>query len=464
MQSLLNDYKERLQAVAELIQGSDELAAYLEEETPELYKNLQEAYEPLIAEIYQEVADNHPLQLPELETVLLNPFFEGLFQPRILGYSVLRGELNDQIKYARPQESFKVILIAIANSTNFDAIRQRIGQTVQLGFALSSDIWIANLLDKIENKKVKSFLQSMIHDRFRDLDERRNLLIRYKKQFAHYNFLYTKFPESVSELKIEAVSLKSFLLNRIAFNNKHDSYIDEIHKLIGQKQFYREPEFIDIIAIISNFIILNQTETQHLSNALNSCRYENPQFNSLYFQFLKLNYKNAVYFGPEPDKKVYALLNKNEGDDLVRYYSLLETIHNKGFVHEDALDAVNAFYSQYEGMSVNNECLRLVILQLLHKVVDNLTEPEYHSFFEMQKTFSDYINIFGNSAFNLETESMSMNYVKKLLAFYKDKRSKEYQEVKKAVSSSFTDLGFLTEKELVDLFKIKRKKKEGPPA
>lgn len=153
MQSLLQDYKERLQGVAELIQGSDELATYLEEETPELYKTLQDAYEPLIAEIYQEVADKHPLQLPELELVLMNPFFEGLFLPRILGYNVLRGEINDQIKYARPQEAFKKILLAIANSTNFDAIRQRIGQTVQLGFALSSDIWIANLLDKVDNKK-----------------------------------------------------------------------------------------------------------------------------------------------------------------------------------------------------------------------------------------------------------------------------------------------------------------------
>ena len=240
MQSLLQDYKERLQGVAELIQGSDELVAYLEEETPELYKVLQEVYEPYIGEIYQEVADNHPLQLPEMEQVLLNPFFEGLFQPRILGYSILRGELNDQIKYTRPQEPFKHILLAIANSTNFDVIRQRIGQTVQLGFALSSDIWIANLLDKIENKKVKTFLQSMIHDRFREVEERRNLLARYKKQFTQYHFLYTKFPETIGELKVEAISVKNFLLNRISFQSKHDSYINEIHKLIAHKEFYKE--------------------------------------------------------------------------------------------------------------------------------------------------------------------------------------------------------------------------------
>ena len=154
------------------------------------------------------------------------------------------------------------------------------------------------------------------------------------------------------------------------------------------------------------------------------------------------------------------MLNQNEGDDLVKYYSLLQTIHDKGFVHEDALDAVNAFYSQYEGMSIINECLRLTILQLFHKVIDHISEPEYHSFFELQKTISGYINIFGNSAFDLETEGMCMTYVRKLLAFYKDKRSKEYQEVKKAVSATFIEMEFLTDKELIDLFKIKRKKKE----
>jgi len=460
MQTLLQDYKERLQAVAELIQGSDELAAYLEEETGELYKSIQDVYEPMVAEIYQEVAENHPLQLPELEKVLLNPFFEGLFQPRVLAYCVLRGEINDQYKYIRPQETFKQFLLAIANSTNFDVLKQRIGQTVQLGFALSSDIWIANLLDSIENKKVKAYFQSMIHDRFRDLEERKNLYHRYKKQFSHYNFLSASFPESESDLRLESNALRHFLLSRLSFKSSHDSYIDEIHKLISRKNFYRESEFIDLIAIIANFIDLNPTETQHLSNALNACRYENPQFNPIYFRFLKQAYRQGIQFGPSADRKFFQLLNRNEGDDLIRFYNLMMTIHDKGFVHEDALDAVNAFYGQYEGMSVNNECMRLAILQLFSKVITNLTEPEYHSFFELLRTFYNFMNVFGNSAFDQETKGMCMDYVRKLLAFYKDKRSKEYQEIKKHVSSQFVEFEFLTEKEVIDLFKIKRKKKE----
>lgn len=461
MQNLNDDYKERLQAVAEVIQGSDELAAYLDEESPELYKVLQDTYEPLVSEIYQEVAENDPLQIKALEKVLLNPYFEGLFLPRILGYSVLRGEVNEDLKYTRPQEDFKNVLQVIATSANFDQLKQRIGQTVQVGFSLSSDIWISNLLDQVENKKVRAFLQSMRHDRFRDQNERKTLLERYKKQFAHYNFYTAEFPETVNELKVEFGALKSFLLNRIKFNSKHDSYSNEIHAIITKKQFSKEQEYLELLAIISHFIHLNPNENEHLKKALNDCRKENPNFNQHYFQFLKKELKQAnSAMSPASDKKFSDLLDRSISDDLVRFYNIIDTIHSKGFIHEDVLDGVNAFYSQYEGMSINNECLRLSMINMFAKVVNNLTCPEYHSFFELNKTFGGYINIFSNSAFNQEVEGMCMEYVNKLLAFYKDKRSKEYQEIKKLVSSNFTELEFLSDKELVDLFKIKRKKKE----
>lgn len=461
MQNLNEDYKERLQAVAEVIQGSDELSNYLEEESPELFKVMQDTYEPLIAEIYQEVAENDPLQIKALETVLLNPYFEGLFLPRILGYSVMRGEVNSDIKYARPQEDFKKILHVIAHSTNFDQLKQRIGQTVQVGFSLSSDIWISNLLDQIDNKKVRAFLQSMRHDRFRDIQERKTLLERYKKQFAHYNFYTAEFPNTINELKVEYDSLKSFLLNRIKFNSKHDSYSKEIHTIITKKEFSKEKEYIELIAIIAHFISINQTENEHLFKALNECRRENPNFNQVYFQFLKNELKaEQAMITVDADKKFSSLLDRSLHDDLVKFYNIIDTIHAKGFVHEDSLDGVNAFYSQYEGMSINNECLRLSLINLFKKVIVNLTQPEYHSYFELTKVIGAYMNIFSNSAFSQELENLSMDYVNKLLLFYKDKRSKEYQEIKKLVSIHFTELEFLTDKELIELFKIKRKKAE----
>jgi hypothetical protein len=47
-------------------------------------------------------------------------------------------------------------------------------------------------------------------------------------------------------------------------------------------------------------------------------------------------------------------------------------------------------------------------------------------------------------------------YINKLLDFYTDRRSKDYQDIKRFVTTTFLDLGFKTEKELAELFKIKK--------
>ncbi len=70
------------------------------------------------------------------------------------------------------------------------------------------------------------------------------------------------------------------------------------------------------------------------------------------------------------------------------------------------------------------------------------------------------MDIFSNQQFNQDLEDLSMDYVKKLLHFYTDKRGKDYQDIKRFVSSTLQDYRFITEKEVVEIFKTKRKKKE----
>ena len=89
-----------------------------------------------------------------------------------------------------------------------------------------------------------------------------------------------------------------------------------------------------------------------------------------------------------------------------------------------------------------------------------MTEPEHQSFYEITRTFASYMNIFDNSAFNQDVESMCMEYIQKLMTFYPDKRSREYQDVKKFVNSFFVEWELMTEKEVMEFFKIKRKKKD----
>ena len=116
-------YSKVLSEIKEQIQASAHLQSYLDEEDETFYDSLKQEFEPKIEELHSQVALNDPLQLESLELLLLDPMYEGLFLPRILGYSVLRGTINDQYKYRRPQEHFKKILMSICNSFNFDILK-----------------------------------------------------------------------------------------------------------------------------------------------------------------------------------------------------------------------------------------------------------------------------------------------------------------------------------------------------
>jgi hypothetical protein len=91
--------------------------------------------------------------------------------------------------------------------------------------------------------------------------------------------------------------------------------------------------------------------------------------------------------------------------------------------------------------------------------MQNLPEESYQDYFELNKTFSLYMQLFNNQQFSLDVKQLSMQYVQRLLKRYTDKRGKDYQDVKKFVSHMFVEMGFMTEKEIIELFKTRRRKK-----
>jgi hypothetical protein len=58
MLELDDKYFEKLEAVAGEIQGAEDLAKYLEEEEEEYFLSLKEQFEPFMAQLYDEVAEN----------------------------------------------------------------------------------------------------------------------------------------------------------------------------------------------------------------------------------------------------------------------------------------------------------------------------------------------------------------------------------------------------------------------
>jgi len=174
MENLDPKFQAEIDAIAKNIQESEALSTYLDTEEYEEYKALIEQFEPAIQELYLRVAGSNPLQILALEKALLDDQLEGLYMPKITGYSVLRGEANEGLKYRKPQDHFKEVLLAVVNSSNFDMVKLRVGQSIQMGFAFSSDIWITNLIESVKNQRVRYFLQSQKLAKYRDIKERRN--------------------------------------------------------------------------------------------------------------------------------------------------------------------------------------------------------------------------------------------------------------------------------------------------
>ena len=459
MKELEKIYIDQLNTIAEEIQNSEELKIYLDEEEEEQYQAIRTAYESKITSLYAEVAEAKPLQVLAFEDYLIDERFEGLFLPRILGFAVIRGVTNDNYKFIRPQDHFKKVLLAICNSSNFESIKKRIGQTIQIGFAMSSDIWITNLINSVANKRIRYFLQSQKLPKFRDPRDRAIGYARYLNQFQNENFMSTEFPTDVEGLKTLFPSVKSFLKYRILHSTNNSSFLGEIKAFLDNDLFKGHPEYIELLALYGHFFDLNEADHKHLKAAFNATRVSVSDFADQWWALLIALRNEKIDITPEADKRISALLDDSIKDKLTSYYTLTDEIHTKGYVHEDSAESVKAFYAQNAGMSPINKCLRSTIFAYFKRFINNINESDYPDYFELSKIFPVYMDIFANQKFNQSIKELCMVYIKKLLKKYIDKRGKDYQDIKKFVQVNFLELGFLKDKEIVELFKSRRKKK-----
>ncbi len=453
-------YKTALDNIKSSIQLSDELKTYLDTEEAEDYKVLIQKFEGEIHELYTQVANNNPLQLESFEKYLMHEEFEGLYLPKALGYSVLRGHVNENVKYIRPQNHFKDILTFIINSANFEQIKQRVGQSIQIGFALSSDIWITNIIEAISNNKVKTFMQSQKLHHYRERQLRNTGLVKYRKQFQSLNFQTAYFPDNNFDLQQEAESIKNFLVYRANGDYNNESLTPVLKTFVSNKSLYDNADFYPIAILIGLYYDLDAEGLKSLSDAFDYIRSNNPQAEDLFFNITNGIYENKSAITIEAEKRLSTALSAGTADKISQFKSVLDEVNAKGYIHEDAINAVREYYYKNEGLSIENVAIRNSILSKIYQLLTNLSVTDYSEYFEINKTFTAYMDIFSNQKFNQEIKDYSLRYIKKCLKFYKDKRSKEYQDIKKFVKSSFLDYGFMTEKQLVELFKTKRKPKK----
>ncbi|MCO6462195.1 MAG: hypothetical protein J5I59_12395 [Saprospiraceae bacterium] len=450
---------DELKAIASEIQASEALAAFQDDEEEESYKELCEEFEERMMNIHMEVANHYPLKLEEFERYFLDTDLEGLLLPRLLGFSVLRGYHDANYKYLTPQDHFKDLLLAIAKSPNFEFIKNRIGQTVQIGFLLSSDIWITNLLAEIENKRVHQWLAAQKLEKYYDPKVRKSAYVRYRNQFNAYNYFTAKIPTTMGELKLYYPSLKHFLFQRQRLRLDNSNIKPEITKVLVNPIFADAEEQHQILFILLNFFNLEGEDRTTVKNLFNKFRKDSPDASDEYFAFLIEMYENKTILGSDSDKRVMEYLDDKIKDDILSYYQLVNELHSKGFIHADVIETIKDYLSRYKGLSSQAEAVRQAVLRYFKQWIDNAGNTDYPDYFELFKTFTVYMDMFGNEHFNQQLEYSSLAYIRRLLKHYTDKRGRDYQDIKKFVQHTFTEVGFMKEKDAVEMFKTKRKAK-----
>jgi len=214
-----------------------------------------------------------------------------------------------------------------------------------------------------------------------------------------------------------------------------------------------------MLGLYGHFFDLNEADQTHLKSTYNATRSSLPDFADKWWDLLIALRAEGIDIDPAADKRISAILDHSVSDKLSQFYKLTDEVHSKGYVHEDSAEAVKVFYAQNEGMSPINKCLRATIFAYFERFIKNIEVSDYNEYFELSKSFPVYMDIFSNQKFNQNIKELCMAYVKKLLKKYTDKRGKDYQDIKKFVQVNFLELGFLKQKEIVELFKTRRKRK-----
>ena len=447
-------YLTRLNDIKVSIQHSAELAAYLEEEEDELYLTIKEKFEPGIEALYNEVAEKDPLQIIMFERELLNAEYEGLFLPRVLGYAVMRGQVNENTKYVKPQEHFKDILLTICNSANFDVLQSRSGKTIEIGFALSSDIWITNLFNEITNKKVRQYLEEIKLPKYRDDRIRLTAYIKYKKQFTNFNYLTADLPNSVSELALNRQSLIEFLMFR-ALSNYDNANLKPFVSSLIELNFPSDNDILPVLLVIGLYYNLDKKDEGMLRSKWEKLSKKENFEESAFLELIKmLEHDSGI--SSDAFSRFFKIFDGKLKDEFIKYLEMMVEVDSIGYINDEAAEKIRAYYNNHKGLSLQNEATRVFIFNKFKLFISSLSVSDYHEYFEFNPVFVNYMNIFANEKFNQSLKSQLLLYVRQLLRTYTDKRGKDYQDVKKFVQPTFVDMGFMNEKSVKELFKKKR--------
>lgn len=460
----LNDtYKAHLDAIAEAIQASPSLALYNEEEEDEHYEALKAEFEPQIEAAHEQINHYSPFEIESFERYLLDDRFEGLFLPRVLGYSVLRPQINQRFYYSRQNDHFGTLLSYISGNINFDQLSSRIGQAVQVGFALSSDIYVTGVIDEIPSKRVRQFLLTQKSDDARTADGRKAIYNRYKRQFASRNYQYAAVPQQAGELISHTDHFVDFLLYRVSQSElNNDALPAPLYDFLTNEDFAGRKELIRPLVIYAAYLPMDEDITTAVIQVLNRERETEPKRVAEQIMSFILELKNdpKIDFGQQAEAKLGIVIDRAIQDDLTAYFNLTDRIHSEGYTEPDVQQAIQEEVLKQDGLSDFNENVRQTIIFYFDDLAKSLGTDDYNEWFAITgKQFPVYMKVFANEQFNQELRRIAIRYTKKLIKEHTNKRGKDYRDIKKTTVATWRDYDFMSDKQLKEFFKTPRKRK-----
>lgn len=466
----LNDtYKAHLDGIAEAIQASPNLASYLEEEEDEHYEALKNEFEPQLEAAHEQIMHYSPFESESFERYLLDDRFEGLYLPRIVGYSVLRPRINEHNYYVRQNEHFDEVLRYIAGNSNFDQLRSRIGQAVQVGFALSSDIYVSSTIEEIPSKRVRQFFQQQRSDDARTKEGRSRLLQRFRRQFRSKNYHYAPFPTEEKDLVGMTDHMVDFLLYRVSkpeLNN--DALPGPLYQFVTNESFAGKEELLKPLTIYGAYLLPEDDATlDGITQIMSRERHEHPdRVADQVLQFiLELKRSDEITFADERETNLGGIIDRDIDDRLTAYFNLSDQLHTEGIDNPEVQENIQREVLRHPGLSDFNENIRQSVLVYFDEFAAGLDTDQYNEWFaKTGRLFPIYMKIFSNEEFNQSLRSLAVRYTKRLTKVHTNKRGKDYRDLKKTTVSTWIDYGFMNEKQLKNFFKTPRKKRRSTPA
>ncbi len=444
---LQKEYLEKLNAIKTHLQDSEEYQTYLDEEDEESYNTLRAKIEPYLNALYLEVSKNQPMQILTLEEAMMDHQLEGLYLDKLMSYSILRAKLTPDTRFDRSQDILEKMILFMTESSSFDLIENSMRLPVRMTFALSSNIWSNKVIEQISSKRAKEYLRRQLKEAKRDDHAR---VVQYKglkKRYAEVPYQTAEVP-AVENLnwKVEYDDFRRFLVRRVEADVDNSTLVPSIYEFLNNEKLKGADEQIELFILYSHFFELEDEDFENMEKILAEFQDKGEDFQNRYFELLS-KLIDEVDLDIEKTAIVSDLINKEKDDFLSNFYTLVASYSNRDHIDVELAEEIERYSHKYRELSPPIACFKKLLLYFIDQDIAKYLNEDYTQLFENVYIYDKLAESFLEKSYREEIGSVLDAHLNTLMFYFKAKTA-EFKAIKKLVSGTPVEFGFITMKEV----------------